>query len=58
VRLLSDRYANLSLTALDDRAKLENNAFVSVSPTRNLSLGLQYASSDFPAILILKKIKY
>lgn len=47
VRLLSDRYANLSLTALDDRAKLENNAFVSVSPTRNLSLGLQYASSDF-----------
>ena len=47
VRLLSDRYANLSLTALDDRAKLENNAFVSVSPTRNFSLGLQYASSDF-----------
>jgi outer membrane usher protein len=47
VRVLSDRYANLSLTALNDRAKLENNAFVSVSPTRNFSLGLQYASSDF-----------
>ncbi|MFM6072160.1 MAG: fimbria/pilus outer membrane usher protein, partial [Dolichospermum sp.] len=35
------------MTALDDRAKLENNAFISVSPTRNFSLGLQYASSNF-----------
>ena len=47
VRLLSDRYANLSLKALDDRATLENNAFISISPIRNFSLGLQYASSDF-----------
>ncbi|MEH1928176.1 MAG: fimbria/pilus outer membrane usher protein [Nostoc sp.] len=47
LRLFSDKYANLSLSALDDRPNLETNAFISTSLSRNVSLGLQYALSDF-----------
>ncbi|WP_292789832.1 fimbria/pilus outer membrane usher protein [Nostoc sp. NMS7] len=47
VRLFSNKYANLSLSALDDRPNLEINAFISKSLSRNVSLGLQYALSDF-----------
>jgi outer membrane usher protein len=47
VRLFSDKYANLSLKASDDRPSFETNGFVSTTLSRNLSLGLQYASSDF-----------
>ncbi|MEH1960268.1 MAG: fimbria/pilus outer membrane usher protein [Nostoc sp.] len=47
LRLFSDKYANLSLSALDDRPNLETNAFISTTLSRNVSLGLQYALSDF-----------
>ena len=47
LRLFSDKYANLSLSALDDRPNLETNAFISTSLSRNVSLSLQYALSDF-----------
>ncbi|MHC5717090.1 MAG: fimbria/pilus outer membrane usher protein [Nostoc sp.] len=47
LRLFSNKYANLSLSALDDRPNLETNAFISTSLSRNVSLGLQYALSDY-----------
>ncbi|MHC5595080.1 MAG: fimbria/pilus outer membrane usher protein [Nostoc sp.] len=47
LRLFTDKYANLSLSALDDRPNLETNAFISATLSRNYSLGLQYALSDY-----------
>ncbi|MEH2374565.1 fimbria/pilus outer membrane usher protein [Nostoc sp.] len=47
LRLFSDKYANLSLSALDDRPRLETNAFISATLNRSYSLSLQYALSDF-----------
>ncbi|MEH2244837.1 fimbria/pilus outer membrane usher protein [Nostoc sp.] len=47
LRLFSDKYANLSLSALNDRPRLETNAFISATLSRNYSLGLQYALSEF-----------
>jgi outer membrane usher protein len=60
VRVFSDYYANASLKDSDDRPRLETNAFVSANISRDLTLGLQYANSNFrdsEALLRLRSIR-
>jgi outer membrane usher protein len=47
VRALSDHYATLSLSAKDDRARLEINGFVGINLGTRTDLTLQYTRSDF-----------
>jgi outer membrane usher protein len=46
VQALSDDYANLSLRASQDRARLQASAFVGVQLLRGVSLTAQYSSSN------------